>query len=100
MRPLPISSFDLALARVCEHCPVCRRARRRQRGLAFRLVERVEARVCPFCRAYERVHGRKAHEGITPRGASTPTTPLNKPGRDPAANGDRGTPQPARRNPR
>ena len=56
------SSFDKALARVCANCPVCRRARKRQRGLAFRLVKRVEAGLCPFCRAYERVHGRPAHE--------------------------------------
>jgi uncharacterized protein CbrC (UPF0167 family) len=55
------SSFDKALARVCVSCPVCRRARHRQRGLAFWLVRRVEAKLCPFCRAYERVYGRKSH---------------------------------------
>ena len=56
------SSFDIALARVCTNCLVCRRARRQQRGGAFWLVKRVEVRLCPFCRAYERVHGWKAHE--------------------------------------
>lgn len=56
------SSFDKALARVCANCPVYRWARRRQRGLASWLVQRVEAKLCPFCRAYERVTGRKAHE--------------------------------------
>jgi len=56
------SSFDRALASVCANCPVCRRARRRQRGFAFWLVQRVEAKLCPFCRAYERVYGCKAHE--------------------------------------
>jgi hypothetical protein len=60
------SSFDQALAGVCANCPVCRHARQRQRGLAFWLVKHVEAKLCPFCRAYERVHGRKAHERITP----------------------------------
>lgn len=55
------SSFDQALAKACANCVVCRRARRRQRGLAFWLVKHVETRLCPFCRAYERVHGRKAH---------------------------------------
>jgi hypothetical protein len=55
------SSLDKALARVCVNCPVCRRARRHQKGLAFQLVMRVETKVCPFCRAYERVYGRKAH---------------------------------------
>jgi hypothetical protein len=57
------SSLDQALARVCEKCRVCRRARQQQRGFAFWLVNRVEGRVCPFCRAYERVHGRPAHAG-------------------------------------
>lgn len=52
------------LAGVCQNCPVCRRARRQQSGLAFRLVQQVEARLCPFCRAYERVHGRKAHMAV------------------------------------
>jgi len=54
-------SIDKVLAKVCVNCPVCRRARRRQRGAAFWLVKQVEAKVCPFCRAYERVFGRKAH---------------------------------------
>jgi hypothetical protein len=61
------SSFDKALTKFCLHCPVCQRARRRQRGVAFWLVKRIEARSCPFCRAYERVYGRKAHERITPK---------------------------------
>jgi hypothetical protein len=55
------SSLDQTLARVCANCPVCRPARQRQSGVAFWLVKRVESRLCPFCRAYERVHGRKAH---------------------------------------
>jgi hypothetical protein len=59
------SALDRALANVCRNCPVCRRARKRQSGAAFWLVRRVEGRVCPFCRAYERVHGRKAHEPAT-----------------------------------
>lgn len=61
------SSFDKTLAGFCLKCPVCRRARWRQRGTAFWLVKKIEARMCPFCRAYERVYGRKAHEGITPK---------------------------------
>jgi len=55
------SSLDKFLARVCVNCPVCRHARRRQAGPAFRLVKQVETKVCPFCRAYERVYGKKAH---------------------------------------
>lgn len=62
MNPRPISKLDRALASVCRNCPVCRRARERQKGLAFWLVNKVEHRLCPFCRAYERVYGRRAHE--------------------------------------
>jgi uncharacterized protein CbrC (UPF0167 family) len=65
------SRLDKALANVCLNCPVCRRARRHQRGAAFWLVQKVEGRVCPFCRAYERIFGRKAYE----RRALTPEPP-------------------------
>ena len=68
------SRLDQVLARVCLNCPVCRRARAQQRGAAFRLVRNVESRVCPFCRAYGRVFGRKAHERRTP----TPEPPPGK----------------------
>jgi uncharacterized protein CbrC (UPF0167 family) len=63
--------LDQALANVCLNCPVCRRARRHQHGAAFWLVRKVEGRVCPFCRAYELVFGRKAYE----RRAPTPEPP-------------------------
>ena len=65
MKPdAPPSKLDRALADVCRNCPVCRTARRRQAGLAFWLVSRVEQHLCPCCRAYERVYGRKAHENL------------------------------------
>ena len=57
-----VSSRDRVLARLCELCPVCRRARHRQKGLAYALVKNLEVSICPFCQAYERVHGKKAHE--------------------------------------
>jgi len=60
----PTTTWDRKLARIRQTCPVCRTARRRQAGAAFWLVQRVESRVCPFCRAYERVYGRKAHEPL------------------------------------
>ena len=73
------SSFDKALARVCVRCPVCRRARRRQSGVACWLVKHVEAKLCPFCRAYERVYGRKSHVAAANYQSSTqvrtPPTP-------------------------
>jgi hypothetical protein len=60
------SSLDKALAQVCANCPVCRHARRRQRGPAFWLVKQVEGKLCPFCRAYARVHGYQAHVKKSP----------------------------------
>ncbi len=64
MNKLEVGAVDVALARVCANCTFCRQARRKQRGFAYALVRLVEARVCPFCRAYERVYGRKAHEPV------------------------------------
>jgi hypothetical protein len=55
------TKLDLMLAKVCLHCPVCQQARRKEAGAAFWIVTRVEAKLCPFCRAYERVYGRKSH---------------------------------------
>jgi len=66
MSEVEITQLERAMARVCEFCPVCRTARRTQEGLAYRFVKGVEGQICPFCRAYERVHGCKAHE--TPEG--------------------------------
>ena len=57
------SGIDRLLAKVCANCPVCRTARKKGRGLAFWLVSRVERGACPFCAAYERVTGKKAHGG-------------------------------------
>lgn len=62
--PAVTTRTDQALAKVCLNCPACRRARKRQRGLAYALVKKVEGSVCPFCRAYERVTGRKSHEPV------------------------------------
>lgn len=62
MIPKSPTPLDRVLAKVCLNCPVCRTARRQQRGAAFWLTSRVESRFCPFCRAYERVYGRKAHQ--------------------------------------
>jgi hypothetical protein len=61
-----ITDRDRELARKCLECPVCRRARSQQRGLIYWFVKVVEGGVCPNCRAYERVYGRKAHEPLPP----------------------------------
>lgn len=60
--PRSITERDRRRARRCLECLVCRRARTRQRGLAFRLVKTVERKLCPYCRAYAHVYGRQAHE--------------------------------------
>jgi len=55
-----------ALARKCLECPLCNRARRKQRGIAFWFVKKIESSLCPQCKAFETVTGRKAHEPLTP----------------------------------
>ena len=62
MSKADINSLDRSLARICELCPLCRQARRSQEGIAFTFVKKIETSLCPFCMAYERVHGKKAHE--------------------------------------
>jgi hypothetical protein len=57
-------TLDIALAKICLNCPVCRQARETQKGPAFWLTSKVEGRLCPFCRAYERVCGRKPPEPL------------------------------------
>jgi hypothetical protein len=32
--------------------------------MAFRFVKTIENSICPFCQAYDKVHGRKAHERV------------------------------------
>jgi hypothetical protein len=59
-----ISEMDRKLAAFCLVCPVCSHARKKQKGLAFTFVQKIEGNLCPFCRAYERVYGKKAHQPI------------------------------------
>lgn len=60
----PISDKDRELAKRCLTCPICKRARKRQRGFFFWFVKKLEGNICPACKAYERVYGRKAHEPV------------------------------------
>ena len=62
MAPRTITDEDRAKAQKCVTCPVCSRARRKQRGLAYWFVKHIEGGLCPYCAAYEKVYGRKAHE--------------------------------------
>jgi len=57
-----VSEKDRQMAQRCVECPVCSRARKKQRGLAFWFVKNIENGLCPYCAAYERVYGKKAHE--------------------------------------
>jgi hypothetical protein len=53
---------DKKMAQHCVECPVCARARKKQRGIAYWFVKYIEKGICPYCAAYERVYGKKAHE--------------------------------------
>ena len=57
-----ITEKDRELAKQCLECPVCKNARINQRGFAFWFVKFIERGICPACKAYEKVYGRKAHE--------------------------------------
>ena len=59
-----ITEEDRKKAQVCLACPVCNRARKKQRGIAFWFVKHIEEGFCPNCQAYAKVYGRKAHEPI------------------------------------
>jgi len=62
MNAVTISEKDRQLAQQCVTCPVCTRARKKQKGLLFWFVKNIEHSICPACQAYEKVYGRKAHE--------------------------------------
>ncbi|HPG41224.1 MAG TPA: hypothetical protein PLP19_08120 [bacterium] len=55
---------DRALAQQCLNCTLCKTARAKQKGFAFWFVSKIEGGVCPACKAYEKVYGRKAHEPV------------------------------------
>ncbi len=59
-----ITDKDREMAQKCVECPVCAHARRKQRGIIFWFVKKIEGGVCPYCKAYERVYGKKAHEAL------------------------------------
>jgi uncharacterized protein CbrC (UPF0167 family) len=59
-----ITDTDRKLAKFCISCPVCRHARKKQEGTAFWFVKKIEGDLCPFCKAYERVYGRKAYQPL------------------------------------
>ena len=64
MNDVTITDKDRAMAQKCMECFACKRARKKQKGFAFWFVKLIEGSICPYCKAYERVYGRKAHEPI------------------------------------
>ena len=59
-----ITDRDRKMAKFCVSCTLCSYARKKQKGAAFWFVQKIEGKLCPFCKAYERVYGRKAHQAI------------------------------------
>jgi uncharacterized protein CbrC (UPF0167 family) len=62
MNELVITDKDKKMAIKCLECTACKRARKTQKGLVFWMVKSIEEDICPYCKAYEKVYGRKAHE--------------------------------------
>ncbi len=52
-------------ARFCLNCPICSRAREKQRGLAYVLTKYVDSKICPNCKAFEKLTGLRAYEPLT-----------------------------------
>lgn len=62
---MEITEKDRVMAARCVECKLCDHARRKQRGFLFWVIKTIEGGVCPYCKAYEKVYGRKAHEPIS-----------------------------------
>jgi uncharacterized protein CbrC (UPF0167 family) len=62
MATTSITENDRKKAQRCVECPVCTQARKQQKGFAFWFVKNIENGICPYCAAYEKVYGKKAHE--------------------------------------
>ncbi len=68
MQTESITEKDRKLALQCMSCSLCQKARIKQRGLIFWFVKKLESGICPACKAYEKVYGRKAHEPLPKSG--------------------------------
>lgn len=64
MENVNVSDKDREMAQVCMNCPMCKNARKDQSGWMNACVKNFTESICPFCQAYERVYGRKAHESV------------------------------------
>jgi len=64
-----ITASDREKAEIClNKCPICREGRKKQRGFRYLFIK-IEEGLCPNCRAYRKVYGRKAHEPLTKKSA-------------------------------
>ena len=59
-----ITDRDRKLAQMCVDCKVCKYARNKQKGIIYWFVKTLEGGICPACKAYEKVYGKKAHEPV------------------------------------
>ncbi len=64
MEIVNVTEKDREMAQVCLSCPMCKNARKDQHGLMNYCVKNFTEAMCPFCQAYERVYGHKAHEAV------------------------------------
>lgn len=49
------------MAAVCQNCVICKHARKTQKGIAYNIAK-LDAKICPFCKAYEKLNGKKSYE--------------------------------------
>jgi len=54
-----------AKAKMCLECPICKKARQKQGGLAYLFVKLVDRKICPSCKALEQITGKRAYEPLT-----------------------------------
>ena len=71
--PPAVSEEDKRMAQRCLECPLCNYARRKQKGLVFRLVQYLEKKRCPYGMAYTRVYKREPHEPLLKPEPSAPS---------------------------
>lgn len=64
MRSVSVTEKDKQMAKKCLECPACSTARKKQKGFFYWFVKTIEGGVCPYCKSYEKVYGRKAHEPL------------------------------------
>jgi hypothetical protein len=60
-----ITDKDREMAEICRNkCPVCTTARKEQKGFKFWFVKYIEGGICPYCKSYTKVYGRKVYEPV------------------------------------